>query len=478
MTARWPSTVDQILDRDHVAMLGYVTPARGVVLLPLTNFGIRDRKAGTVTVNSSVGMWKKLEAIRRNPRVALAFHTREHALEDRPEYVLVQGPAAFLPPVPDYPTSILENWERVERWRDLSPLWKWWLRVYALRVPIEITVERLIVWPDLACRGAPEVTGRHLPPEPPKSQQPTARGTSPRINHLRAATRATRLPYVLLGWVGADGFPVMVPVRIAGTEERGIVLDVAEGLVPPGGRRAGLTAHWFSRGVVGQDQRKYTGWHEAESGGRRVVYAPHTKAGYRFPASTLLYRLMAGLATRWGLRGARAAGFVPQPMLRQAVNDEYRRYLAERHAGEVAGEELFRSLAAHTVEPDRKYKWTVLEQLERETKERLRRAMQKLAIEPVDDPARVQESRRQGERFSRVAWLDFMKGFRTELAGFVSRFEKAEQLAPSGSEDRRLLEEITNHERALLEFADREFAGRSEQSLEPILAILHTPPPR
>jgi len=73
-------------------------------------------------------------------------------------------------------------------------------------------------------------------------------------------------------------------------------------------RRAGPTAHWFSRGVIGQDQRKHTGWFEAETG-RRAVYAPHTTAGYRFPTSRILYRLVAGGATRWGLRSARAAGF-------------------------------------------------------------------------------------------------------------------------------------------------------------------------
>ncbi len=153
MTVRSPDEVDRIVDGDHVAMLAYVTPARGTVLLPLTNFGVRDRDAGTVTVNSSVGMWTKLAAIRGNPHVALAFHTRKHALCERPEYVLVQGRAALGAPVADYPATILENWERIEPWRGVSPIWKWWLRVYALRVAIEIRVERVIVWPDLRCNG-------------------------------------------------------------------------------------------------------------------------------------------------------------------------------------------------------------------------------------------------------------------------------------------------------------------------------------
>jgi hypothetical protein len=66
VTGRWPDAIDQVLDGDHVVMLAYAIPANLVVLLPLTNFGVRNREAGTVTVNSSVGVWTKLDAIRRN----------------------------------------------------------------------------------------------------------------------------------------------------------------------------------------------------------------------------------------------------------------------------------------------------------------------------------------------------------------------------------------------------------------------------
>jgi hypothetical protein len=262
--------------------------------------------------NSSVGVWRKLDRIRSNPQVALAYHTREHAACERPEYVLVQGSATLSPPTPDYPSTIIENWERFERWRDVHPVWKRWQRVYALRVAIEVAVERAIVWPDLTCRGAPEVHGAPFPAEEPPAQAPPKRGTGPRLDHVRAARRVSRLPHALLGWVGADGFPLAVPTRVVGTEEGGILLyapEGPEGVVPSGGRRAGLTAHWFSRGVIGQNQRKHTGWLEAEPG--RALYAPHTEASYRFPASQTVFRIVSGAGTRWGLRGARRAGFVP-----------------------------------------------------------------------------------------------------------------------------------------------------------------------
>jgi pyridoxamine 5'-phosphate oxidase-like protein len=297
------------MEGDHALILAYATPANGVVLLPVTNFGVRDRAAGTVTaVNTSVGAWRKLERIRRNPRVALAFHTREHALTERPEYVLVQGTATLGEPVEDYPSTILENWERFEAWRDLHPVWKRWRRVYALRVPIEVAVERVLVWPDLGCRGPVEVQGTPPPDQHAAPQAAPRKGTAPRIDHVRAAEQAARLPHVLLGWIGADGFPTVVPAGIAGSEARGIVLDTADGIVPSGGRRAGLTAHWFSRSVIGQNQRKHTGWLDA---GERVIYAPHTQSNYRFPASRTLFQLVSGGFTRLGVRGARRAGFLP-----------------------------------------------------------------------------------------------------------------------------------------------------------------------
>jgi hypothetical protein len=307
-TATWPDTVDEILDGDQAVGLAYVTPARGVVVAPVTNFGMRDREAGTITVNSSVGAWKKLDRIRRNPQVALAFHTRAHGFSDRSEYVLVQGRAALSHPIPDYPGTISDYWERCERWRDVHPLWKRWQRVYALRVAIEVTAARVIVWPDLACRDEPAVHGAPLPAEPPAPQRPPARGTAPRVNHRRAAKRARRLPDALLGWVGADGSPMVIPVEVGAATEEGIDLGAPNGLVPPGGRRAGLTAHWFARRVIGQEQRVHTGWLEAQPGDRRLVYAPHTNANYRFPESEAVYRLVSGGATRWRLRQGRRAG--------------------------------------------------------------------------------------------------------------------------------------------------------------------------
>jgi hypothetical protein len=224
--------------------------------------------------------------------------------------VLIQGHASF-PRQADraWLESIEDNWVRFAGPRRFGRLWDRWLDVYHWeRVGIEVAVDRVVVWPDLGCTGEPAVYGTPLQDVPPAPQRPPRGGTGPRIAHRRAARAATRLPDVLLGWVDADGFPAVAPVSIGGAGPDGIELTAPPG-IPPGGRRAGLTAHAFTRYVRGQIQRVHTGWLEA---GDRLVYAPHTQAAYRLPESLLLYRLVVGGFTRLRQRQARRAGFLPE----------------------------------------------------------------------------------------------------------------------------------------------------------------------
>jgi hypothetical protein len=309
--AAWSEEVDEVIGGDHVVMLVYATPAAGTVLLPVNNFGGRDREAGAISaLNTSVGAWRKLERIRRDPKVAIAYHTRVHGETARPEYVLVQGRAALSEPVPDYPTTLGERWDRFEPWAPTPALWKRWQRIYALRVQIDVDVERVVVWPDLDCCGEPTVHGTPLPSQAAASQRTPAKGGGPRLDAERAASKAAQLPHSLLGWVGADGYPVAVPVQVVTGGPAGISLRAAPGLVPPGERRAGFTAHWFAARAIGQHQRKHTGWLTASQGGDQLLYAPHTQSIHRFPASRTLYRLVSGAAGRLGVRGARQAGFL------------------------------------------------------------------------------------------------------------------------------------------------------------------------
>jgi hypothetical protein len=307
MGIAWGDDVDAIIGGDLAAGFTYVTPAKGVVIAPMAPLGLRDRAAGTVTVTTSLGLWRKLDRIRSNPAVALAFHSREHADSDRPEFVLAQGSASFSTvPDPAWLDSIRPQWEHF-----LGPIKRGaagrWLDVYyRQRVAIVIDVRRIVVWPDLACSGRPEVHGEPLPAAPPP-QSPPRNGAGPRVDAIRLAREVGALPHALLGWTGGDGLPMVVTVTARAGGDTGAELTIPASVRPPGGRRAGLTAHEFRPRMVGQEQRIYTGWLDVTEGGG-ATYAPHTRAGYRLPASELLFVLAAGAGTRAGIRKARERG--------------------------------------------------------------------------------------------------------------------------------------------------------------------------
>jgi hypothetical protein len=306
MPVLWSDDVDEVLGNDLAAAFAYATPAKGVVITPMAPLGIRDRERGTVTLSTSLGLPKKLIRIRDNPQVAVAYHAREHTGLDRDQYVLVQGRASFDPkPDREWLDSITPEWERFLGPRHRGLLGRW-LRVYYYeRVAITIDVERVLSWPTADCGGEPEVVGSPRPADPPPSQSPPKNGTAARESTDRLRTQADGLPHTLLGWIGADGFPEVIPVSLNATEEDAAELTSAAP-VPPGHRRAGLTAHRFKPRMIGQEQRVYTGWLDHEDG--RIRYSPHTKAGYALPASKALFVVGSTFATRTGIRKARAAG--------------------------------------------------------------------------------------------------------------------------------------------------------------------------
>jgi hypothetical protein len=312
LISEWPDAVDEIVAGDHVVALAHLTPMRGVVLTPVTNFASADRATGTIGLNSSIGAWKKLARLRADAEAAVAFHTRRHSRSRGSGYVLAQG-RVRLGPLDDPDAWRAHCGEAWDRFVGHSPaqerqLWRWWLSAYHWRVPIELKVSRLTMWPDLACRGEIETLGEPAAPTP-APQRPPARGVGPRVDTRSAARRLVKLPDVLLGWRGSDGYPMVVPVEVGDPSSEGIELHAAPGLIPTGGRRAGVTGHWFSEGVVGQRQLRLTGWLEAGDEGR-LLYAPHTATAYCLPPSALLYRIAAGYVTRRGLRQAIEAGLV------------------------------------------------------------------------------------------------------------------------------------------------------------------------
>ncbi len=156
--------------------------------------------------------------------------------------------------------------------------------------------------------------------------------------------------------------------------------------------------------------------------------------------------------------------------------DDYLDRVVESYQGEVFGEAIFRELAAKCADPETAYKWRVLEQLERETKERLKPLVAELGGDIEENPARFRKGQHLAEKWATQSWSEIMVWFRDQLPTYVKFFENLE--ADAREQDRQLLGKVTAHERALLDFAKHEIAGRSDHSLEPVLALLDRPPQR
>jgi hypothetical protein len=304
----WGDDIDEILTGDLTAALAYCTPAGGAVVTAVAPIGLRDREQGTVTFTTSLGFGKKLQRIQRNPRVALAYHAREHGFADRPDFVLVQGEA--IPQTrPD--RAFLEDVVGPHAERFMGPprrgklFWDRWLQeYYGDRVPVTVRVERIVAWPDAKGEGEPRVFGAPLPPEAPAAQAEPKNGAGPRLDASKAGQKIAALPNHLLAFVGADGHPEVRPVTIGGGGPGGISLSSAAEL-PPGGRRAGLLAHRYNARLVGLAARGHTGWMSVDAGQQRALYAPHTGFAFRAPGNKTLLLLANGFLAKRGLRRAR-----------------------------------------------------------------------------------------------------------------------------------------------------------------------------
>jgi hypothetical protein len=302
---QWPDAIDEVIGGDLTAALSYVTPAGGAVVTAVAPIGLRDHHQGTVSFTTSLGFGRKLDRIERDPRVALAYHAREHGHSHSSRYVLVQGnatvikepDAAYLDFIGRQATPFMGPPQRGVFWD------RWLSAYYADRVPVHVTVHRIVSWPDLRCQGEPKVHGAALP-EPPAPQDPPAKGTGPRVDAVRAGRALAKLPHQLVAFRGGDGYPVVVPVRVGASDGGGVQLDAAAGLLPEGGRRAGLLAHDYRAKLIGLAARQHTGWMEVEGG--RALYAPHTTSAFRAPANKTLLLLGNGLLARRGLKQAQA----------------------------------------------------------------------------------------------------------------------------------------------------------------------------
>ena len=156
------------------------------------------------------------------------------------------------------------------------------------------------------------------------------------------------------------------------------------------------------------------------------------------------------------------------------MNDQFVAYLHECFQGEVMGEALGVALAEAAQDPVHSQKWRFVEQLERETKGRIRAALEALGESVEDDPEKRAEGKSWGERFAKLPWAEAMDKLKPLLEKYVRYFEEHEKTAPP--DGLALAQHLTRHERALLEFTVCEIEGQPDNSVEPIERLLDNPP--
>ena len=156
------------------------------------------------------------------------------------------------------------------------------------------------------------------------------------------------------------------------------------------------------------------------------------------------------------------------------MNDQFVAYLHECFQGEVIGEAFGVTLAEAAQDPVHRQKWRFLEQLERETKGRIRAALEAIGESVEEEPEKRAEGKSFGETFAKLPWSEAMDKLKPVLEKYVGYFEEHEKTAPP--DGLALAQHLTRHERALLEFTVREIEGQPDSSVEPIERLLDNPP--
>lgn len=304
----WSDQADEDIKGDLTAAVAYVTPAGGAVVTGIASIGIGDRAAGTMGFTTSLGLHKKLERILRDPRVAMAYHARDHGYSSNHLFVLAQGLADVdLTPSREKIEAIIPQVEKFLGEVKRGRLWDRLLHEYYFeRVFVDVRVVRVTEWPNLDGGGSPRVSGDPQSTQP-GPQTPPRNGTAPRVKMSKVARQVSKLPHRVIAFRGSDGFPVIVPVKITHHGKQGFTLAAAPGLLPAGGRRAGLLAHSYHPKLVGIATRSMTGWLEVTVDGAGV-YSPHTCKGWSAPAIKSVLLVMNGLLAKFGYRKARRDG--------------------------------------------------------------------------------------------------------------------------------------------------------------------------
>ncbi len=321
----WPEELLPLFERALTVEYASLTRAGAPVTYPLTPYVGED--GTTLDVSTGLTYPAKAERARRNPKVALLYSDPVGSgLEEAP-VALVQGLAT----VRD--ADLQANTDRYVRlsMAKLRAVYegqpKFVLRSlawYFVRIWMEVTPTRILWWPQGRLEEPPREwvapAGRAAPPSDPAppGKQPAAWAERPSEWRPVAELALRELPLRDLTFVGADGFPVCVPVSKVALESEGFRLRAAR---VPGTRPEGfacLTVHTHDAGFSSQQNRVFVGRvSEAEDGSvmfdvERVLGDWSLAGGKLATTFDLLFRKRRRLRPRLEAEAARRGQVVPK----------------------------------------------------------------------------------------------------------------------------------------------------------------------
>jgi hypothetical protein len=157
----------------------------------------------------------------------------------------------------------------------------------------------------------------------------------------------------------------------------------------------------------------------------------------------------------------------------------YAEALLEFYGGEVGGEAAYSSLLGMAENDEQRLKWATLLQLETETKAWLRAPLIAHGVSIEERDADRARAARGTEGFRQMSWSQKMQALSSFLEKkVVPRYQSlADEARARGSADEvAVCVFMVEHEKAQIEFAQRELAGASaDRSLEPVVKFLKYP---
>ena len=148
------------------------------------------------------------------------------------------------------------------------------------------------------------------------------------------------------------------------------------------------------------------------------------------------------------------------------LSKQYLQTLLRYYEEEISGEAYFYALADHFAERE---KVILLARIERRAAEAVLPLLEKYSLTPRDESVIHSEGRSDPELHQSQSWPEFMAYMIKRYPAYVDDFRALEQMAPV--EDLTALNVLTDHEVAVIDFAEKELAGDPD-SLAPLLKYL------